>query len=144
MKKAIFILVTFLYIVACKKQEVAPKFYDSEITYRSEIVTTRNNVNGVVNWDTVFSIYIPNAFTPNGDGVNDNFKVIATGIKSFMLTIFDRWGASVFSTTNAAKGWNGTITGKGKLENGIYNYQINVTDKTGANYKYFGEVLLVR
>lgn len=57
---------------------------------------------------SVSSLYIPNAFSPNGDGVNDVFKVRINGLKNMLLEIYNRWGLKVFETTNINEGWNGT------------------------------------
>ena len=58
-------------------------------------------------------IYLPNAFTPNGDGLNDVFRGTLVGIKQFnYLKIFNRWGELVFSTTDYRKGWDGLWQGK--------------------------------
>lgn len=57
-------------------------------------------------------ILFPNAFTPNGDGKNDYFKILnAFGLKEFSLTIYNRWGQVVFSSTDYNVGWNGEIKG---------------------------------
>ena len=59
------------------------------------------------------AIYIPNAFTPNGDGVNDVFKVrTASVLKTMHLEIYNRWGNKVFETNNLTDGWNGTYKGQ--------------------------------
>jgi gliding motility-associated-like protein len=68
--------------------------------------------------DTIFvqpkgcmsGVYVPNAFTPNGDGKNDVFRAMVFGnVKSFRLTIYNRWGEIVYETTDRSKGWNGTL-----------------------------------
>jgi len=144
-KKVILFLIPVLCLSACTKKVVAPKISDSEITYRNEMVISRNNVNGTLNFDTILTVYIPNAFTPNGDGINDEFYVKANGIANFTIDIFDRWGTDIFSTTDINKGWDGTVNGKLGAESGVYKYQINITDKsTGSKHNYDGELLLVR
>jgi gliding motility-associated-like protein len=143
-EKVILFFISLLSITACTKKAIAPKISDKEITYRSEIVTTRNNVSGALNFDTILTMYIPNAFTPNGDGVNDVFHVYGTGIESFSLIIYDRWGATVFSTTDITKGWDGKVNnGEEIADSGVYDYQITATDKTtGSNHTYTGELIL--
>jgi len=70
-------------------------------------------------------IYVPNAFTPNGDGVNDAFFVYVKNELTFHLLIFDRWGEMLFETTNPLEGWNGEY--RGKLCNpGVYVYYVDV------------------
>jgi gliding motility-associated-like protein len=57
-------------------------------------------------------IYVPNIFTPNGDGTNDVLKAIPVGIKQFKyFTVYNRWGQKVFTTNNAGYGWDGKING---------------------------------
>ncbi len=144
-EKAILFLISLLCISACTKKAVVPKISDSEITYRSELVTTRNNVGGALNFDTILTLYIPNAFTPNGDGINDVFRVYGTDIENFSLVVYNRWGATVFSTTDITKGWDGRVNnGEEIADSGVYDYQITATDKTtGSNHNYTGELILV-
>jgi gliding motility-associated-like protein len=79
------------------------------------------DANGCKGRDTIFikpkecmsGIYVPNAFTPNGDGKNDVFRAMVFGnIKSFRLTIYNRWGEIVYETSELNKGWNGTYRQK--------------------------------
>jgi gliding motility-associated-like protein len=54
----------------------------------------------------------PNAFTPNGDGINDVFKPVFYGpVSSYTLTIFNRWGQMIFKSRDPGKGWDGTMSG---------------------------------
>jgi gliding motility-associated-like protein len=81
-------------------------------------------------------IYLPNAFTPNGDSKNDFFKGTVVGIKQFnYLKVFNRWGQIIFSTSDYNKGWDGTWQGKNQpagvyvvLSNGI-DFKGNIIDK---------------
>ena len=57
-------------------------------------------------------IYLPNAFSPNGDGANDEFKAMSDCELNFSMQIFNAWGGIVFSTTDMARGWDGTVAGK--------------------------------
>ena len=88
-------------------------------------------------------VYIPNSFTPNGDGVNDIFKVYSGEIdlKDFRLSIKDRWGHELFYTEDPAKGWNGTgMDSEYLMPPGTYAYFIryvnlvdgNITEKAGS------------
>jgi len=74
---------------------------------------------------------MPSAFTPNGDGVNDLFRIppeITIQLKEF--SVYDRWGNKVFTTKNAGQGWNGTISGRPQSA-GVYVYVIVGTDLKG-------------
>jgi gliding motility-associated-like protein len=72
-------------------------------------------------------IYIPNVFTPNGDGRNDVYRVFTRGpVKYFSMEIFDRWGEKVFDGDDLEKGWDGTFKGT-PVQPGVYVYQVNIT-----------------
>jgi gliding motility-associated-like protein len=90
---------------------------------------------------------IPNAFTPNGDGVNDYFfprPVSGRSIQSFHMRIIDRWGLIVFETQNpAGRGWDGRLNGKEQVQ-GAYVYTIEVQFTNGQQEQYTGNVTLIR
>lgn len=87
---------------------------------------------------------IPNAFTPNGDGKNENFKPLITQqINNYLFRIFNRYGQVVFETRDALKGWNGTVIGR-KQPAGAYVYQINFNDYDNAPQRVEGTFLLIR
>jgi gliding motility-associated-like protein len=82
------------------------------------------------------SIYIPSAFTPNGDGMNDTFGVKGEGISDFRILVYDRWGEVIFESTEAKKQWDGKYKGR-PVEQGNYVYQlfasgVNSRGKTGS------------
>lgn len=96
-----------------------------------------------------FGIYVPNAFTPNGDGLNDVFQPKGFGIVKYELHIFDRWGEKLFHTTTFEEGWNGTKQSKkdvkyGIIEDGVYTWLINVTDVFGKAHELKGHVTLLK
>ena len=66
---------------------------------------------------------VPNVFTPNGDGINDEFRVAYRSLATFRMMVFNRWGRIVYDSTNPAKGWDGRINGKNAAE-GAYYYLI--------------------
>ncbi|MFZ9700064.1 MAG: gliding motility-associated C-terminal domain-containing protein [Flavobacteriales bacterium] len=73
------------------------------------------------------AVYVPNTFTPNGDGLNDIFYVVAGGAKDFSLIIHDRWGNQVFESDDLQKGWNGRAADGSPYMPGIYAYQLILT-----------------
>jgi gliding motility-associated-like protein len=95
------------------------------------------------------NVFIPTAFTPNGDGVNDLFRVYTsrsiTAINS--VEVFDRWGNKVYNVydilPNQEVGWDGTFRGR-KLDPGVFIYNISVSFEDGESFNYFGEVKLMR
>jgi gliding motility-associated-like protein len=93
-----------------------------------------------------FGIYVPNAFTPNGDGLNDFFHPKGFGIVQYELNIFDRWGEKVFSTKEFAEGWDGKYQGRGGdvVEEGTYTWMINCTSVFGKAHELKGHVTLIR
>ena len=90
-----------------------------------------------------FTVYIPNSFTPNGDGRNEVFNASGDYISTFDMKIFDRWGNLVYHSTNFENGWNGTKNGT-YLQEDVYVYVISVTDPQKNPYSYNGTVTLIR
>jgi gliding motility-associated-like protein len=90
-----------------------------------------------------YSLYIPNTFTPDGNGLNDIFQPKGVGIDedNYKMYIFDRWGELVFTSDQFRKGWDGTIKGNPKIaEQGVYTYKILVKDLDGNVHQYIGHV----
>jgi gliding motility-associated-like protein len=110
------------------------------------LVTTsngcRDTVTKVVNVEDEINLYVPNAFTPDNDGLNDAFLPKGTGINSFTMDIFNRWGELIFSSSSITQGWNGNFRGK-LCKQDSYTWKISV--KTGSVVKtYTGVVNLLR
>lgn len=89
------------------------------------------------------AIFAPNVFTPNGDGVNDEFRVAYKSILKFKGIIFNRWGKRVFSWTDPTKGWDGNIGGR-PAATGAYFYIIEAEGSDKKNYKLKGDINLLR
>ena len=87
------------------------------------------------------NIYIPTAFSPNGDGENDVLYVRGY-LNGMAFNIFDRWGKKVFEATNQSMGWDGTINNKPAME-GVYYWYL-VTTINGKKKTYTGDVSLMR
>lgn len=88
--------------------------------------------------------YLPNAFTPNGDGKNDEFRVKTGDVpKSFTLMVFNRYGGKVFESSNVTSGWNGTVGGN-TAPTGTYIYTLLATTSAGTVVRKQGTVTLVR
>lgn len=107
----------------------------SEATYTIEVVNSL--------------LEVPNVFTPNGDGKNDEFKVSYKSLVSFKAQVYNVWGRLVYSWTDPSKGWDGTIGGKPAAE-GAYFYLIEAVgadkDEEGKpmKYVYKGDINLIR
>jgi gliding motility-associated-like protein len=88
-----------------------------------------------------FYFNVPNAFTPNGDGMNDTFRPVATGelIRQFSMVIYNRWGQMIFETSDYSAGWDGK-----DAPAGVYSWLISYSNHTGKVFKMRGSVTLVR
>ncbi|MCB9169877.1 MAG: choice-of-anchor L domain-containing protein [Flavobacteriales bacterium] len=77
-----------------------------------------------------FELYIPNSFTPNGDGINDLFRPSVTGVREYQLRIFDRWGELLFQSEDPSEPWDGVFAGA-VVSSGVYVYQYRVKALVG-------------
>lgn len=88
-------------------------------------------------------IFIPSAFTPNGDGENDILYVRGEFLQELELKIFDRWGELVFETNDQSKGWDGTYKGK-PLDPDVYVYHMKAICIDGQETLFKGNISLLR
>ena len=90
------------------------------------------------------TITVPNIFSPNGDGVNDQFFIINTGMKSMNCDIFNRWGQLLWTLTAPDQTWDGSLINGDKAPEGTYMYILEANGLDGKTYKQQGTVTLVR
>ena len=91
-------------------------------------------------------LYVPNSFTPNGDGINDVFLPIVNGVDPFKyeLLIFNRWGELIFEEQQSSQGWNGYHKGV-IAKDGVYVWKINCKEVSGVKIReYIGHVTLIK
>jgi gliding motility-associated-like protein len=88
-------------------------------------------------------VFIPNTFSPNGDGKNDEFRVTITNIKSYHIKIFDRWGTSIFESGNINQSWKGDNRGQ-SVPPGTYFYMINATGTDDLPITKSGYITVIR
>lgn len=88
-------------------------------------------------------LYLPSAFTPNSDGLNDELRVIGIGVSDFFFSIYNRWGEMVFATSDQTLGWDGTFNGK-QAPQGSYHYFVEGRDERGNMIKKSGNFVLLR
>jgi gliding motility-associated-like protein len=134
----------------------SPPFYIDDINSLQPVVNPPADASYILNVvsslgcgassDTMFvkvykNIFVPNAFTPNGDGFNDTWNIPAlAAYPYFEVSVYGRWGGQIFHTRNIAKGWDGKFKGK-TLPAGAYIYIIN----TGTMQDVIkGSVMIVR
>ena len=99
--------------------------------------------NIIIEPDFVF--YIPNAFSPNDDGINDYFSGKGIFIIKYEMSIFDRWGNLIFFTDDINKPWDGRANhGNEIAQKDVYIYSISLLDIRMAEHKYKGIVTLIR
>lgn len=104
---------------------------------------------GCTNFDTVcvtvtkdWNVYIPNAFTPDGDGLNDTFSPKGYAISEIHMLIFDRWGEVIFKSDAEHQAWDGKYKGV-ICAQGVYVYQIEVISMGGSSLKKTGHVTVL-
>ncbi|MBX2984113.1 MAG: gliding motility-associated C-terminal domain-containing protein [Flavobacteriales bacterium] len=86
---------------------------------------------------------LPDAFSPNGDGVNDIFYVRGGPFKTMELKIYNGWGELIFQTDDPEFGWDGTYNGKPEI-NGVYVYSVVATSEDGREHDRSGKITLIR
>ncbi len=92
-----------------------------------------------------FEFFIPNAFTPNGNGMNESFSGKGIGISSYQMLVFDRWGNMLFMTHDLNQGWNGMANGGTEVaQQDVYSYVIEIKDVYNKPHKYIGTIALMR
>ena len=127
-----------MHIPKKRKVIVSVWGYDSETTCSTDVATL------IIVLDECISVFIPSAFTPNGDGVNDYFKPIGSwdGVTSFNFKVFNRWGENIFTSNNSLMKWDGTYKGV-PCHMGVYVYYL-VIEKNGIVGRYKGDIILIR
>ncbi|MBK9286808.1 MAG: gliding motility-associated C-terminal domain-containing protein [Flavobacteriales bacterium] len=130
-----------LSCLTCTNPIASPEF-------SSTYIVTLTDTNGCVAKDDVFvivdgTLYVPNTFTPNGDGINDAFYALATEVKTFKLYVFNRWGEKIYESDRLDRFWDGTYKG---TESPIdtYVWRIDMTELSGEASVHYGHVNLVR
>ena len=125
-------------------------FYQNENQYT--ICLTIEDENGcedekckIINIYNNTQSYIPNIFTVNNDGINDEFLPIVYGIQenTYELLIYDRWGKLMFSTNNYKQGWDGTHNGQIVTQD-VYSYIVSYSTISGEEKQHIGKVTLAK
>lgn len=86
-----------------------------------------------------------NAFSPDGDGTNDEFTFLENhAIKDFKVIVYNRWGNKIYQWSDPKKGWDGKDKSGNPVKNGVYFYLMNATGENGKEYKHKGSLSLYR
>lgn len=131
-------------------QQNPSHFYSNQGTYCVNLSVT--NSFGCTDFATKcikiepeFTIYVPNAFTPDDDNLNDFFTAFGVNIIEFEMYIFDRWGEQIFYTNDIKKGWNGTAKGGSEIaKQDIYVWKIKAKDVFNKTHSLIGHVTLLK
>jgi gliding motility-associated-like protein len=124
--------------------------YQNKGTY---IITLKTNnqfgckdeISKEITIDPEYHFYIPNAFTPNGNGRNEIFTAVGEEIEEFDMQIFNRWGELIYESTSIEEGWNGTAKGGSSIsQEGVYVYNIKLKDWKGLTHRFTGHVTLIK
>ncbi|HKL71757.1 MAG TPA: gliding motility-associated C-terminal domain-containing protein [Marinilabiliaceae bacterium] len=115
------------------------------LTVKNQISGCENTVDNPVVVHAFESLLeAPNTFTPNGDGSNDEFRVVYRSIKKYKILIFNRWGRKVYESSNPAEGWDGSI-GNTQAAPGVYFYTIEAEGyNKNEKYSLQGPIHLIR
>ena len=138
--KAVFTAILAILSLALQAQDVLPNKIYRITAYKSG----DNTVKSVSNYAEVIppvSIFIPSAFTPNDDGINDSFGVKGEGIQNYQMLIYDRWGQVIYSSSNPHEHWDGKYNNE-PVENGVYVYEVFA--KGFGKHPKTGSVTLLR
>ncbi|MEM6377373.1 MAG: PKD domain-containing protein [Bacteroidota bacterium] len=127
-------------------------FPDSAASYPVELIVTHPNgctdtVQQILTIRAIDDFYIPNAFTPDNDGINDEFRGFGPlgGRQDFEMAVFSRWGDRVFYTRNPNEGWNGQKNNNGlELPSGAYVYYVTFKNANGVPITLKGLVNLLK
>ena len=120
-----------------------PGLYDVSFHFVDPWGCERSYNVGTVNVESNVNLFVPNAFTPNGDGLNDLFQVSHQLITEFNIIIFDRWGKLIFENNNPNFTWDGRDKKGAKMGEGVYTYRIIATDYRGAKRSSSGSIMLM-
>jgi gliding motility-associated-like protein len=104
-----------------------------------------NAADSIMVGECISPLWFPNAFTPNGDGVNDTFYPPGWGVIYYEILIFDRWGRKVFESNKIEPGWDGSINGN-LCSDGVYVFiaTYSMADSSGETYHAKGSITLLR
>jgi gliding motility-associated-like protein len=122
--------------------------YNTNGTYTVMLIASNGScidtAYSVIIIDVATTIVIPNIFSPNGDGLNDEFIIACTGMKTLTCDIFNRWGQLVATLTGPNQNWDGRLNNGNMATEGTYYFMLNATGADGKSYSYQGPLTLVK
>lgn len=128
----------------CSNTVVQPTLTTQYIVVASNSQYCKVQDTVIVNVDVnCGDFFIPNVFSPNGDGLNDYINVHGRCISTFNLQIFNRWGEKVFETSSLSESWDGTFRGL-NMDTGVFIYKADGVSIDGQSFKLKGNITLIR
>lgn len=104
-----------------------------------------NCVVSVLELEEGAKAFVPTAFTPNGDGLNDTFYPMGLGLDEYELLVYDRYNNLVFTSESGQKEWDGrNVKSNQKMPQGVYIWRLSIKDKTSGRKEYNGRVSLLK
>ncbi len=112
-------------------------------------VTSANNCTDTaydrIRINDYYRIFVPTAFSPNGDQINDVFEVKGRGIAKYHISIYNRWGELVFESFDITQSWDGRLPNQSRPSpDNLYNYMIDLADITQERHFYQGNIVLLQ
>ena len=148
-KQFIVTLILCFNILVIQAQSSSDTIYNEYFnTYRIVAIQNLNNqitsVSNTVSVEKPYTLYIPNAFSPDDDGINDYFRIWGQGVTDLEVEIYNRWGQMVFKSNNMDEQWDGKFKGK-IMPSGSYVYKVKSKDYgSGQDFLKSGTVALIR
>ncbi len=141
-------LILIFGVLIVKAQSPSDTVFDPAFNrYRVVSFKKLNNeiksVSNTVSIERPYTLYIPNAFSPDGDGINDYFRIWGQGINDIEVEIYNRWGQMVFKSFNMNEMWDGKFNDK-LSPSGTYVYRVKSKNSNSEEYLESGTVSLVR
>jgi gliding motility-associated-like protein len=122
--------------------------YDLPGTYQILLIATDekgciDSIQKPITIEDEYYVYVPNAFTPDGERFNTYFCISTIGVKSGEILIFNRWGELVFESKDLNFQWDGTYNGT-LIQDGTLSWKLNYTTNSGRTKKITGHITLLK
>ncbi len=138
------LIVSINYYAQTPSDTIFDPFYN-----RYRVVSFKNinneikSISNTVSIERPYTLYIPTAFSPDGDGINDYFRIWGQGITNFEVEIYNRWGQMVFKSSNIEDQWDGKFNDK-MSPSGTFVYRVKTKNSNNEDYLESGTISLVR
>ncbi|MFM7177560.1 MAG: gliding motility-associated C-terminal domain-containing protein [Bacteroidota bacterium] len=139
LNKSILLVVLTMFVAGSSMAQDTRKYRVTAYKNGNNGISSLSNTVEVIPY---MNIYIPNSFTPNGDGLNDTFGAIGEAIGEYTMQVFNRWGQLVFESSSYKNQWDGKYEGE-PVPTGLYVYKMRAKGKAGNLTQKEGTVTVV-